>query len=362
MATTQQNEQQPALSAEQKAILKKVAKLMPEAKVFEPREEGNYYGPIVYADKKHVVQQVGDNTVVAHPRQDMRQTADFSNDLDDARVGFTQGEVVTVAWGHLEGLGKAAPTIEPADPERWKERAGRIPASPEHTALAREALGEKFGVYNPPSMESGLSPRYEGVVAAVTDTHLIQRINSRTAIVHDVGPEVAKQYAAGQELSVSYDNGKLKAVDAIERPKSQERVAKRQNDRAADSRSRDPEDAARAKSWAIARAIVNQTHGTEDKKVAMYSARRLDAETGKYQGPIVAVTDHHVVQRVGKNNKFVAHTREDLSGVEPRPGQQVLVAYDNGRARIRETRPKEHTQQRPAPERPAPSRNQGMSR
>jgi hypothetical protein len=350
MAITQSNEQETALTAEQKAILKKVAKLMPEAKVFEPKEKGNYYGPIVYADKKNVVQQVGDNTVVAHPRAGMTVAEG---------QGLAAASVVSVKYD----ADLKAPSLEGAEPDRWKERTARTQASPEHTAIARVALGEKVGVYAPPSQAHGLSPKYDGVVAAVTDTHLVQRINSRTAIVHDVGAEIAKQYAAGQQVSVSYDNGKLKAVEAVEHSKSQERTAARQErpERSAAAPARDPDDAARAKSWVLARNLVNKSYGSEAK---IYSAQRVDADAGKFRGPIVAVTDHHVVQRVGKGNSFVSHSRDNLTGIQPQPGRFVQVNYDKGVAQVHEarTQQQQQQQQRPAPERPLPSRSQGMSR
>lgn len=349
MADERSNEQHPAMSAEQKAILKKVAKLIPEAKVFEPRAKGTYYGPVVYADKKHVTQQVGDNTVVAHPRKDMA--------IAEGQA-VTAGTVVNVKYdGNAQ-----APTLEGADPERWKERTAREPASPELTAAAREVLGENFGVYNPPSPQHGLSPRYEGVVAVATDTHLIQRINSRTAIAHDVGPEVAKQYGAGQEVAFTYDNGKLRSVQGIENAKSQENAAARwpRQDRAEEA-PRDADDRARAKSWMLAKNLVAMSHGPDAK---IYSAARLDPNGGKFRGPIVAITEHHAMQRVGKGNTVVAHNKASLSGEQLQVGRFMQVNYENGKAQVHaaQSRQQAQEQQRAAPERPAPNRSQGISR
>lgn len=351
MATEVKNEQQ---TPEQKAMMKKVAELMPNAQVFAPREGGTYYGPILYAGKNYVAQQVGEGTVVAHPRAQVQAVDSMGQQA--YRLGpKSRGDVVSVAWTKENGA-----YIEAADPERWKERAARVPASPEHSAAAREALGEKFGVYYPPAPEAGLSPRYDGVVAGVTDTALIQRINSRTAIVHEVGADVARQYGAGQEVSVSYDNGKLMQVSAIERPKSQERDAQ-QRSRGQEGPARDPaDDAARAKSWAMARNLVKNSGVSEPK---IYAAERVDAKAGQFRGTIVAVTDHHVVQRVGTNS-YIAHDRHKLEGDRVRAGQPAQINYDNGKAHVAaaERRRSTQEQERPAPARPAPNRSQGMSR
>lgn len=355
MATEVKNEQQ---TPEQKAMMKKVAELLPNAQVFAPREGGNYYGPILYAGKNYVAQQVGEGSVVAHPRDKLQAVQKEGQEA--YRLGTkSRGDVVAVAW--REGNAH----IEAADPARWQERASRVPASPEHAAAAREALGEKFGVYYPPKVEAGLSPKYDGVVAGVTETALIQRINSRTAIVHEVGADVARQYGAGQEVSISYDNGKLSQISAIERPqaqeKTQERAAKPERaSRGQEGAARDPDDAARAKSWVLAKNLVkNSIDGTPK----IYSAERVDAKAGQFRGTIVAVTDHHVVQRVGKET-FIAHDKHKLEGDRVRTGQLSQINYDNGRAQVAaaERRRPAQEQQRPAPERPAPNRSQGMSR
>lgn len=345
-----------SITPDQAAVAKKVAKAMPDARIFEPKDKGNYYGPVVFADKKHVAQQVGEQTVVVHSRADMKLSGE-----GDKAPSFKKGEVVSVQWAHAEDVGRSVPTIEAADPERWKERAARTPASEQHTKLARDVLGERFGVYNAPSAEAALSPRYEGVIAATTDSHLIQRVNSRTAIVHAVGPELAQQYAAGQEVAVSYDNGKVREVAEVQRTREQK--VERPTPAREQGPTRDDDDKAKARSFVLARNLVRQSHGPDAK---LYNASRVDDQAGKFRGPLVSVTDHHAVQRVGNDGKFIVHDRASLEG-EVRTGRFVQIDYDKGRAQVKEAQTRrqqrEQTQSR-APARPAEdrSRGQGLSR
>lgn len=318
MADERSNEPGQAMTTEQKRLVQKVGKVMPDAKIHAPKENGKYYGAILFADKNFVVQQVGEKTVVAHPRESMGQLP-----LEPGRaLGKLNGTVVDVNY-----TGKDS-SILPADPERWHERTNRTPAAEMHASVARSHLGENVGVYNPPSQDAGLSPRYEGVVVAVNDTHLIQRINSRTAIVHEVSDETAKRFGVGEVIAVKYDNGKLLSVEPHERQRSQEQRAERQAPER-ESASRDPEDAARAKSFNLARNVTRHNYGKDSK---IYLAERLDVEQGKYRGPVVAMTDHHVMQRVGKD-RFVAHNRGDLQG-ELGVGKFVEVTYAQKRAQV----------------------------
>lgn len=360
MANEAINATPPQMTAEQKAVLKKVLTRAPDAQLFESKSDGKYYGPVLYADKKNVVQQVGQNTYVVHPRQ---QLGELPTDPGDGSVTRQlqklSGTVVSVNYA---GKGGA---VEVADSDRWHERQNRIPASPEHSAIAKEALGDRFDAYYPPAADRGYSTKYEGVVVGVTDDSLIQRINSRTAIVHTVGPEVAKQFGAGQEAVVRYDNGRLKEAQIIERPKGQEKE-RPTRERAAD-RSRGSDDQARAASWVLAKNLTAKIHGDDIK---LYSAERLGKDAGKFRGPIVAMTDHHVIQRVGTSNTFVAHVRENVQG-ELQTGRFTQINYDQGKAQAHriersQDRPQGQAQERGTssalrtPDRGRPS--QGMSR
>ena len=350
----EQNASPPELTAAQKAALKKLSKVMPDAKLFEPRSGGTYYGPVVATDKNFVLQQVGDNNVIAHPKNGLAV---------EPGSKAAVGQVVNVTHAKSPGLEAANASLEAADPSRWQERMARTPASDEHTLAARAALGDKFGVFNAPSAEKGLSPTYEGVIAAVTDEQVIQRINSRTAIVHHVGADLAKQFGAGQEAVVRYDNGQIKEVTPVERAKNQEQA---RTSRVRDDQGRDPTDADRAASWSLAKNIVAKAHGSDIK---IYAADRLGDGEGKFRGQIVALTDHHVVQRVGTANKFVAHSREGLQG-DLRVGRFTQINYSEGRGQVHQVQraqgrapAQEQERSGPSPRTPdRPRQGQGMSR
>jgi antirestriction protein ArdC len=81
-------------------------------------------------------------------------------------------------------------------------------------------------------------------------------------------------------------------------------------------------------SFAAARAVTAELLGNAAKT---YTAQTL---SGTYSGPIIGETDHHVVQRLS-GRSAVAHMKHLL---EPLPvkGENVSIAYTNGRAEIRE--------------------------
>jgi hypothetical protein len=442
MADAVKTEQSPEPNAAQKAIAKiakKLSTLMPGAKLFEPRAKGSYYGPVVGSDQNFVLQQVGEGTVIAHPKSQLalEKGAEFT------------GQIVTIAHSRDQAIGaeQQKAIVEPADPSRWQEREARTPANQEHVDIARAALGPKFSVYNAASADRGLSPTYTGVIAATTDEHLIQRINSRTAIAHHAGSAVAKQFGVGQEVSIQYVNGQFKSAKAIERPSGQEQgrttrsrgseparatVSERQGkpdfsgpggrfigiapddfwpksmrgmDLTGLTRSQidivsvmaanefgevalatgdeNLADAAqkrfetqeierlrvRAYDLGMAENITTKLHGPESK---FYSARDVDAEKGKFRGAIVAVTDHHVIQRIGDSNKFVSHSREDVRGelqvgtfvqINYRDGQALSVRGQRGQDRQQpQSHERERRNQLPAPDPRRTSPAQGMSR
>lgn len=320
------------IPAEQKRAIAKVMKQLPDARTHQPRDDGQYYGPVVFTDKHFLAQQVGEKTVVLHPLNRMGELPDLS-----------KGTVVDVVY-----TGKDS-TLSPSDPERWSERVARTPASEQHTTLAREQLGPNVGVYNAPSLEAGLSPRYEGVVVHSDGNALIQRINSRTAIVHDIRDSNAavKELGTGEAARLTYNNGQLVGGERMERARSQE--AQRQVAERAPA-NRDPADADRAKSFNIARNIVRHNYGKETK---IFSAERVNAKDGAYVGTIVAVTDHHVMQRVGKSN-FISHNRSDLEG-EIGVGKFVNATYDKGRAQVVQAERRADRQRDPQQQRQAPN-------
>jgi len=337
------------MTTEQTAMLAKLAKVMPDAKVFEPKPDGKYYGEAVVLTKDFLVQQVGDNTVVAHPRKQMSEWP-----FDTASARASQKFLGTVLDVNYDGT-KATPAIGEAD--RWLERKSRQPANEINTAVARSHLGPKVGVYDVPPAQLRLSTRYEGVVVAVNGDSVIQRINSRTAIVHNVGAEEAKKLGAGQQIAVQYKDGALSKVAEIEHAQSIEQIKARNRAEPqqghADGKSLDPE-AARKNSFFFARGIVRNGYGQDAK---IYDAAKVDPE-GKVRGAVVAVADHHVMQRVGAKS-FIAHDRSALDG-EIKRGALVEVMYENNRGLVTEQPRRRDRQQ--GQEQAAPRRSQGVER
>jgi len=342
MAEEKSVQGEKVLTAEQKRLIAKVQSMLPEAKLFEPKADGKYYGSVLFADKSHLVQQVGDNTVVVHDRKHLGELP-LDQDKGARALAKLNGAVIDVNYKGLDGA------VAHANQERWLERTARTPAVEPFASIAKAHLGQGVSVYDPPGAAAKLSPAYEGVVVASTENHLIQRINSRTAYVHNVGAELAKQFGAGQHVAITYENGALKRVEAIEKERTRGREAP---ERDTPKRSLDPE-AARKNSFHFARNIIKGTYGAD---VKFYDPAKLGQDPS-FKGTLVAVTDHHVMQRIA-SNKFVAHQRENLDG-EIHRGKFTQVAYTNGRGLVTE-----HDVRRdraPAPERPR-SQGQGMSR
>jgi len=340
--------------AEQR-MLQKVQTLMPDARVHNPAEAGKYYGEVLFASKDYVVQQVGPQSVVAHPRG---QLGDLP--LDNAKPGVRAlekfgGAVVDVNYDNGKG------TVGLADPERWHERKSREPATEQQTTLARSYLGEQVGVYKPPMPALGISARYEGVVVNASATHAIQRINGRTAIVHDLGDhgkDLATLLEKGQKAAFVYDKGTLKGIEPIERERGRERdsqgkSATQQHEQNREGREKSPEDLKR-ESFFIARNTVRHNYGSDIK---IYDAAKVGNDP-KFEGRIVAQSSQHVIQRVAAKS-FIAHERSALDA-DLKVGKFVEIAYAGDRAKTAEKEVRRDRQSEVSRE-PA-QRNQGMSR
>jgi hypothetical protein len=338
-------EKAPVLTAEQKRMMKKIREVMPGGKVFEPKPNGRYYGEVLFANKDYLVQQVGSNTLVAHPRNQLGELPVGNDKGTERNLAKFSGSVIDVNYEGTSGA------VAISNPDRWIERTARTPANDMATAVARSHLGQNVGVFNAPSPAVGLSTRYEGIVVAVNENQLIQRIDSRTALVHDVGTEVAKQFGAGQQVAVQYEQGNLGKVETIakERTRGRDSAPREHGGERSNGRAQDPE-AAHRSSFFHARKIVRDTYGSDMK---IYDAAKVGQDP-KFTGTVVAMTDHHVMQRISAN-KVIAHERSALSG-DLKRGAFVEIAYAQGRAAAVE---REVRRDRQAPSR---SVSQGVSR
>lgn len=327
MAQQSEAPEKTAVPAEQKRMLQKVSQLLPDAKVFQPKPDGKYYGPVLHLDKHFVVQEVGYGNAVAHRRDALGELPFEPTNM----AKKAQGVVIDVNYQGERG------DVAPADPERWNERSARTPASELNTAVARSHLGQNVLVHNPPSETLGLSPRYEGVAVAVNETTLIQRLNNRSAIVHEISADQSKAIGAGQPVAVQYRDGKLASIEAMEVKRTRTRTG-----RSNETEQSDPE-RARKNSYGFALGHIRRTYGQD---VKLYDASKVGKDP-VFRGSVVAVTDHHLVQRVASNS-FIAHDKKTLEG-EMGLKKLVAIAYQNGQAKsqqIQRSRPKEQSNDR----------------
>jgi hypothetical protein len=352
-------------SAAEQRLLKKVQKMLPDARVHSPTETGKYYGEVLFADKQYVVQQVGPQSVVAHSRG---QLGDLPIDKDipaNRAMDKFGGSVVDINYD----AGKGAVAL--GDPDRWIERKARMPATPELAQVARQYLGENVGVYTPPPSPLGLSTRYEGVTvqtvtsASDNSSHAIQRINGRTAIVHNLGDltkqpameQMAATLESGKKVAFVYDKGVLASIEPIERERSRDRTegkaTSQQRDQKSEGREKTPEELKR-ESFFTARSTVLRAYGND---VKIYDAMKVGKDPN-FEGRIVAVSKDHVIQRVAAKS-FIAHERSALDA-ELKPGKFVQIAYAGEKAKTAEKEVRRDRQNEPSRERP--QRSQGMSR
>lgn len=336
------------LSKEQKQMLAKLEKLMPKAKVFEPKVDGKYYGEAVLLTKDFLVQQVGENTVVAHPRKKMNEWP-FQTDTPKAAEKFL-GSVLDVNYE----AGKSSPNL--ADPDRWLERKARTPAREIDTAIARSHLGQNFGVYSVPPSQLGLNTRYEGIVVAVNDGNVIQRINSRTAMVHEVGAERAKEFGAGQKVAIDYEKGALQKIEVLDQARSRSREApERVANQGREVGTEKSPEAQMRESFFIARNTVRRNYGDDIK---VYDAKKVGQDPS-FDGTIVAASKHHVIQRVAAKS-FIAHERASLDK-DVAVGKFMQIAYTGDKAKTTEMEVRRDREQQRAPEQ-SRGKSQGMSR
>ncbi len=298
---------------EQKRLATKMREF-PDMKAFAPKTEmGKYYGPVLFANKHYVVQQVGDGKAVAHERSAF-------GDLSAASV--KAGKIVQIDYQDHK------PALSAADSARWMERQNRTPASPELTALARDKIGQSVSVFDPPLKSLGLSAKYDGPVVAITDTKVIQGTSRNMAYAHDKA-DMGRVVGVGEALSVVYAAGKVEVKELAAPARAPARAQPGENE---PRKSADPEKEKR-NDFFFARAIIQKQYGHEGQAPKIYDANALLKQhegKGDFGGRIVATTDHHVIQRVGQNS-FVCHDRKAIDG-ELQRGSAISLNYEKGRA------------------------------
>ena len=218
-----------------------------------------------------------------------------------------------------------APGKEPAQQtEKTTEEKGKA-FDTELITLKNEHMGKDARLYR--ARDNTGRSQYDGIIIAETGSHIIQKLSDRTAIVHEKS-NLQHDVEVGDAVSIVYDEGK---VFVEELSADHEKLHDRRHHEPTSQESKRDTDIEREKrdSFLFARNIVLKQFG-EDIKV--YDASKVDPEKGKFTGTIVAITDHHVMQRIGANT-VISHDKADISGSFFK-GAFVQIQYESGRGLI----------------------------
>lgn len=169
--------------------------------------------------------------------------------------------------------------------------------------------------------------QYDGIIIAETGSHIIQKLNDRTAIAHEKS-NLQRDVEVGDAVSIVYDEGK---VFVEELSADHEKLHNRRHNEPTSQEPKKETDIELEKrdSFLFARNIVRKKLG-EDIKI--YDASKVDPEKGRFTGTIVAITDHHVMQRIGANT-IISHDKADISGSFFK-GAFVQIQYESGHGLI----------------------------
>ena len=217
------------------------------------------------------------------------------------------------------------------DPAKENQKASEEKAKAfdsELIALKNEHMGKDARLYR--ARDNTGRSQYDGIIITETGSHIVQKLNERSAIVHEKS-NLQRDVEVGNAVSIVYDEGK---VFVEELSADHERLHDRRHHEPSPQEPRRDGDIEREKrdSFLFARNIVLKQFG-EDTKV--YDASKVDADKGKFTGTIVAITDHHVMQRIGANT-VISHDRADLAGSFFK-GAFVQIQYANGQGLISQT-------------------------
>jgi len=316
------------LTAGQKRLATKMREEHPGVQVFQPKTDmGKYYGPILFANKEHVVQQVSEGKAVAHSRKEFGELA---------AADIKKGKIAQIDYAG------GTPTLSAADPARWLERTHRTVASPELLAVAQQ-VNQNVQVFIPPNKDltlAGFSAKYDGPVIAVTDDKVIQSTGRNMAYAHAKADLDRATVGVGEALSVTYAAGKVQVQDLA--PPTR---APRQ-EKADPAKQLSPEDE-KKKDFYFGRSILMKQYGQnlkEGERLRVYDASivmqkahpdlGVGSEKGEFGGRVVVATNQHVFQRIHDqhgNPSFIVHDRAKIDG-EIKRGELLKLSYDKGRA------------------------------
>lgn len=316
----------------------------PEIKTYAAREDGRYSGRIVHIDGTHAVQDLNGKSVIVHDLAKL-QGAQHQSALHPLGESLETGKRLTIEYGkenvligpeqprepRREGQGRAADGREPSSEgqaqsrdqqgrEKGPEKAGAgEPVANELTALKNAHMGKDAKMYM--ARENNGFSSYTGTVIAETGSHILQRLNDKTVIVHEK-VNVNKDVEVGQNVNLTYSKGRVYVNDpSQDRQQQRGQAQDKSGERAPDQGRADTDP---RQSFFQARSIILKEFGQGSK---VYDP---NLDKGDYKGQVVVITDKHVGQRLGANT-FVIHDKGNLSG-EYHKGQSVQVKYANQRA------------------------------
>jgi hypothetical protein len=196
----------------------------------------------------------------------------------------------------------------------------------ELVALKNQHMGKDARLFR--ARDNTGRSQYDGPVIAETGSHVIQKLSDDTAIVHEK-TNLQRDVEVGDDVSIVYENGKAHVEDsALGHDKCHDRKELERNPQelqdAPGTKGGYQERDNRA-SFFFARNMVLQQLGTDTK---VYDAAKVDTEKGKFTGTVIAISDHHVMQRIGANT-VISHEKADLAGVLSQ-GAFVQIQYQNG--------------------------------
>jgi antirestriction protein ArdC len=196
----------------------------------------------------------------------------------------------------------------------------------ELVALKNEHMGKNARLFR--ARDNTGRSQYDGPVIAETGSCIIQKLSDDTAIVHEK-TNLQRDVEVGDDVSIVYDNGKVYVEDlAADHDKLHDRRQhevgpQEPRDTNADP-GRDSERANRASFFSARNTVLEQL----GKNTKVYDAAKVDSEKGKFTGTVIAITDHHVMQRIGANT-VISHEKADLAGLLTQ-GAFVQIQYQNG--------------------------------
>jgi len=292
-----------------------------DVKMYLPRENGKYTGPIVEINDRYALQQLRESSsFVAHP------------------IDKLNGQQLKVGDKHLMEYKDGQLSVR--DPEPAKDRA-----APGQSAEGKARPGDTRGGADAPATfnnelvalknehagkdaklvmaKDAEGTAYTGTIIAETGDKVLQRVSDKYVVVHEKN-KLARDVEVGSVKRLAYENGRIDVLDpSMDRNRSRAQEADRAGERAPDQGGMSPESETRA-DFFQARGIILKEFGQGSK------VRDAKTDIGDYRGAVVALTRDHVAQQVGANS-FVMHEKGRLSG-NYHKGTHVEIKYSNGRA------------------------------